>query len=173
MVLEPTTSCLTVEDVTITMPLATRGDLCLVGNARSRAARTTVEVGENVTMTANNTSGARNPSAATGWTTSTNVYTSNNAYATASIGASAQSANLDSTGFGFTIPTGATIIGIEVDIERKASATSAIEDYDVYVLKGGSRHGHHRPRLHDRLDDLRRDAVLRELAATSGARPGR
>ena len=135
------TSCLTVEDVTITMPLATRGGLCMVGNGQVTGSGTTVEVGGNVTMTANNTSGARSPSTAAGWTTSTNVASSNNAYATASIAASGQSANLDSTGFGFTIPTGATITGIQVDIERKASATSSIEDYDVYVLKGGSATG--------------------------------
>jgi Tfp pilus assembly protein PilX len=135
------TSCLTVQDVTIQMPFATRGGLCMVGSAQITGSGTTVEVGGNVTMVGSGTSGARNPSAATGWTSSTNVYTSNNVYATATINGSSQSANLDVTGFGFSIPAGATINGIDVDIERKASATSSIEDFDVYVLKNGSATG--------------------------------
>jgi Tfp pilus assembly protein PilX len=135
------TSCLTVEDVTITMPLATRGGLCMVGNAQIAGSGTTVEVGGNVTMVGSGTSGARNPTAATGWTSSTNVFSNNGVYATASPAGFAQTANLDVTGFGFSIPAGATINGIDVDIDRKASATSSIEDFDVYVLKNGSATG--------------------------------
>jgi Tfp pilus assembly protein PilX len=138
---DSTTSCLTVTDVNITMPLATRGDLCLVGSATITGANTTVEVGDDVTMTATGTNSLRNPSAATGWTTSSNVYSSNNARATATLAASAQSANLDVTGFAFNLPTGSTVVGIEATIERMASNSNSIEDYDVYLLKAGAPSG--------------------------------
>ena len=138
---DSTTSCLTIEDVNITMPIATRGDLCLVGSATISGANTTVEVGDDVTMTAAGTSALRNPSAATGWTTSSNVYSSNNVRATATLGASAQSANLDVTGFGVNLPTGSTVVGIEATIERMASNSNSIEDYDVFLLKAGAPSG--------------------------------
>jgi Tfp pilus assembly protein PilX len=135
------TNCLTIEDVTIDMPIATRGGLCLKNAASVTGAGTTLEVGGNVTITRTTQSSLRDPTAATGWTNSTNVFTSNNSYGTASVAASTQSANLDVTGFGFSIPSTATILGIQVDVERAASATSAISDYDVFVLKGGSSTG--------------------------------
>jgi hypothetical protein len=138
---DSTSSCLTIQDVNITMPIATRGDLCLVGNATITGANTTVEVGDDVTMTATTTSSQRNPTAATGWTSSSNVFSSNNVYATASLAASAQSANLDVTGFGVNLPAGSTVVGIEAEIERKASNTSSIEDYDVFLLKAGAPSG--------------------------------
>jgi hypothetical protein len=36
--------------------------------------------------------------------------------------------------FGFAVPAGATIIGVEVGIKKKASATNAIEDYEVRLI---------------------------------------
>jgi hypothetical protein len=87
------------------------------------------------------TSSLRNPSAATGWTSSSNVFTSNGSDASASLAASAQSANLDVTGFGFNLPTGSTIVGIVADVERAASNSNSIEDYDVFLLKAGAPSG--------------------------------
>ncbi len=138
---DSTTSCLTIEDVNITMPLATRGDLCMRGSASVTGENTTLEVGDDITMTATATSSLRNPTAATGWTSSSNVYSSNNVRATATLAASAQSPNLDVTGFGFNLPTGSTIVGIEATIERMASNSNSIEDYDVFLLKGGAPSG--------------------------------
>src|SRR5262249_56903876 len=54
------------------------------------------------------------------------------------------SANLDLTDFNYVLPSTATIQGIKVDVERKASAntsTNYINDADVYLLKGGSTTG--------------------------------
>lgn len=139
---DSTSTCLTIEDVTITMPLATRGDLCLKGTAKITGSTTTLEVGDDVTMTASGSlSSLRSPTAATGWTSSSNVFSSNNSRASVSLGASAQSANLDVTGFGFNLPTGSTIVGIEAEIERMASNTNSIEDYDVFLLKAGAASG--------------------------------
>ena len=138
---DSTSTCLTIEDVTITMPIATRGDLCMKGSAAVTGALTTLEVGDDVFMTASTVSSLRNPSAATGWTSSSNVYSSNNSNATASIAASSQSANLDATGFGLNLPAGSVIIGIEATIERAASNSNSIEDYDVFLLKAGAASG--------------------------------
>lgn len=135
------TSCLTIEDVTITMPIATRGGLCLRNAAQITGSGTTVEVGGNVTMTRTTQSSTRNPTSAAGWTNSANVYSSNNSDASAALSGGAQSANLDVTGFGFAIPASATIMGVRVDVERAASNTSSVEDFDVSVLKGGSSTG--------------------------------
>ncbi len=138
---DSTTTCLTIEDVTITMPIATRGDLCMRGSAAITGDTTTLEVGDDVTMSAATTSSNRSPSAATGWTSSSNVYSSNNSDATASIAASSQSANLDVTGFSFNLPTGSVIVGIEARIERRASNSNSVEDYDVFLLKAGAPSG--------------------------------
>ena len=138
---DSTTSCLTIEDVEITMPIATRGDLCLRGSARVTGANTTLEVGDDVTMTATTTSSLRNPTVATGWTSSGNVFSSNNVDANTIIAASGQSPNLDVTGFGFNLPSGSTITGIEARIERAASSFNSIEDYDVFLLKAGAASG--------------------------------
>lgn len=48
---------------------------------------------------------------------------------------------LKATGFGFSIPSGATINGIVVEVERKASANTAsntIVDTSVRIVKGGA-----------------------------------
>jgi Tfp pilus assembly protein PilX len=48
---DSTSSCLTIEDVEIRMPIATRGNLCMRGSAKVTGGTTTLEVGGNVTMT--------------------------------------------------------------------------------------------------------------------------
>jgi hypothetical protein len=45
---------------------------------------------------------------------------------------------LVATGFGFSIPSGATIDGIVVGIERRYSGVGTIRDYRVRIVKGGS-----------------------------------
>jgi hypothetical protein len=65
----------------------------------------------------------RNPSAnasiVAGWSNLANAYASNNSYATAS----ALTAIGSLHGFGFTIPTGATIDGIEISVEGQGNQT--------------------------------------------------
>ena len=108
------------------------------GSASITGTSNTLEVGDDVTPTASTTSSLRDPSAATGWTSSSNVYSSNNLRASTTLAASAQSANLDVTGFSLNLPSGSTIVGIEATIERKASNSNSIEDYDVFLLKAGA-----------------------------------
>ncbi len=72
------------------------------------------------------------------WTAPGNAISSNNVYATAGLVGGVTSNYLNCTGFNFSaIPAGATITGITVSVERKASRTTRIRDAYVYLIKGG------------------------------------
>ena len=58
-----------------------------------------------------------------------------------SVGAGGPSAVLLATGFGFAIPTGSVIHGVEAWVERSASASSALSDNEVHLLKAGAQVG--------------------------------
>ena len=81
------------------------------------------------------------------WATTGNVAASDNTYSTALItpGSIETSHYLKCTNFGFSIPSGDTINGITVDIERKASQNSGasyyIRDSGLYLVKGGTVSG--------------------------------
>lgn len=51
---------------------------------------------------------------------------------------SVQTHYLKATNFGFSIPTGAAISGIVVEIERKESAANVARDNRVRIVKGGT-----------------------------------
>lgn len=70
------------------------------------------------------------------WSTPTNAKTSDNVY-TASAGGryGATSHYLKSTNFGFSVPTGATVDGIIVQIERKPNNPNVISDSRVSIVK--------------------------------------
>lgn len=76
--------------------------------------------------------GANNP-----WTNPGNAAASDNAYATVTANSTGTNA-LEASNFGFTIPTGATVDGILVEIEAHASASGSVGT-GTYVLKGGSQ----------------------------------
>jgi hypothetical protein len=93
--------------------------------------------------------GANNPSASLSdgswidWTNPTNVYLSDNVYTTVVCPARnvRDTSNHISTGFGFTIPTGATINGIMVEVERKKStavAGTSCFDNNISLTKDGA-----------------------------------
>jgi len=73
-----------------------------------------------------------------GWSNPTNIYTSNDARATINLPTSATSNYLQATNFGFSIPNGSTIDGIEVLIERRKSGTSSANPIDniIKLVKG-------------------------------------
>ncbi|XOB40392.1 MAG: IPT/TIG domain-containing protein [Candidatus Nealsonbacteria bacterium] len=76
------------------------------------------------------------------WTGYTNVYASDDSRATASLDKAIISYYIKATGFGFSIPTGATINGIEVEIERSEAETDGnIKDNSVKIVKGGTISG--------------------------------
>jgi len=71
------------------------------------------------------------------WATPTNIYASDDARATAALAASETTDYLRATGFGFTIPTGATINGIVPEFERSRSGAGTCEDFSVRLVKAG------------------------------------
>jgi hypothetical protein len=93
------------------------------------------------------TAGPNNPSANSGggagdvgWVSPGNAYTSDNAYMTADGGFTGGLTDiLRLTGFGFSVPGGATINGITVEIERKSSGV--VTDATVRLLKAGTETG--------------------------------
>ena len=82
-----TTQCLRIEDVTIPHPIASRGDICLVGSGKITGAATTIEAGDDVIMT-NETEldSTKLPVAGSGWTSSSNIVSNNSSYATTTVG---------------------------------------------------------------------------------------
>jgi len=76
------------------------------------------------------------------WTNPTNVFSTNNAYAIASLNTSSTSTDESRYiligGFGFSIPSTATIDGITFDVERGSSAADCVKDKNIYIVKGGS-----------------------------------
>ena len=133
-----TTTCMTVTDVVIPMPIASRGDLCLVGTAKITGAESSVEVGDDVRMTATAYQVDKSAGAGSGWTSSGNITSSNGVKASTVITGNAQSPNLNASSFGFAIPTGSVINGIRAYIERSASVVNVLDDDDVFLLKAGN-----------------------------------
>ena len=129
-------SCLTIDTVTMPAPMLTQGDLCLINGGSVTGAANTIDVGGNVYIDAPGTpSGPRSPTVESGWTSSANAISSNNLYATNAITADTLGATLVASGFGFTIPTTAKILGISVSVERKASVSNEVRDTSLRLQK--------------------------------------
>lgn len=75
------------------------------------------------------------------WTSPTNIYASDDQKAYSNLPFGYLSYWLQATNFGFTIPTGATIDGIRVYIERQCNRASAVKDASVKIVKAGTRQG--------------------------------
>lgn len=76
------------------------------------------------------------------WNAPGNASVSNGSYATASLSSGDRSEYLLASNFGFSIPNGATILGIEVDVERKASSnTNTVRDNDVRIVHSNGSFG--------------------------------
>lgn len=71
------------------------------------------------------------------WGTVTNVYSSNDADASVALGRGITSHYIKATGFNFSIPTGSTIDGIVVEVERACNSTTFFKDSTVRIVKGG------------------------------------
>jgi hypothetical protein len=64
--------------------------------------------------------------AGAGWTNDGNMMAADGLFATYAIASSGGAPYIKAEGFGFSIPTGATINGVQVDVIGKASATGSI-----------------------------------------------
>lgn len=72
------------------------------------------------------------------WSNPANIYTSDNVHASVSLANFAHSRCLNATQFGFAIPAGSTINGIQVRVEEDTSASNSIlNDTNFKLLKAG------------------------------------
>jgi hypothetical protein len=81
------------------------------------------------------------------WSNPGNITTVGTPYATASLGTHATSNYLEGTNYSFSIPSNATIVGIQVTINRYSSANSggnSINDVTVSLIKGGAITGNNK-----------------------------
>lgn len=76
----------------------------------------------------------------TAWTNPTNITASDDTYATGVVTFGVPTHYLKATNFGFSIPSGATIDGIVVEWERKATTNrgGGVLDNAVRIVKGGT-----------------------------------
>lgn len=72
------------------------------------------------------------------WSNHANAKASDDAYTTASVDGDSPSEFLQAFDYSFGIPAGATIVGVEVRVERKASAAGDVTDSGVYLHTNGS-----------------------------------
>jgi hypothetical protein len=75
------------------------------------------------------------------WNNPTNAQSSDNQYATVTVSSGQISGSLLATGFGFSIPSGATVTGVVVEVEGSSTSTSV---WRVYLLVSGTRTGNFR-----------------------------
>ena len=71
------------------------------------------------------------------WSNAGRAVSSNNSYATVSVNDNQTSDYLQCTNYGFTIPAGATINGITVNVERYSSNANATRDAAMRLVKAG------------------------------------
>ena len=71
------------------------------------------------------------------WSNPGNVVADDTNYATVTLDNNQDSNYLYASNFGFSIPTGSTITGITVNINRMGSALHHIRDYRLYMTKDG------------------------------------
>ena len=71
------------------------------------------------------------------WSDTSDAQTSNNHYAEVDLDDNKVSRYLKATGFGFSIPNGATINGILVEVEKVAENSSRIKDNSARMVKAG------------------------------------
>ena len=77
------------------------------------------------------------------WSGPTNIYASDSTYASQSLSASAVGHYLFATNFGFSVPSGSTINGIQVDVQKYATTASknSMEDNSVKIIQSGAATG--------------------------------
>jgi hypothetical protein len=75
------------------------------------------------------------------WTNPNNAQATDGVFATAALTSAAESEYLKCTGFGFSIPAGATIQGVVVTVLRKAGSSNSVWDASIKLVKGGTISG--------------------------------
>ena len=86
-------------------------------------------------------SGATSGGVGSSWTNTNRIIANDDSFSTSSISGFNHSEYLEASNFGFSIPVGATVNGIQVNVAHKASNTNAIQDRSLRLLKAGSQTG--------------------------------
>nr|WP_315181703.1 T9SS sorting signal type C domain-containing protein [uncultured Flavobacterium sp.] len=121
-------------------PTTTGVSICVGEASQSLVVTSTCAPNAPVSMT-DLPSAAANAGSGNTWTNPTKVYSNNNSYATRSLNAGSSSVILNATDYGFSIPNGAAIKGIQVTIGRLASNSSSIKDNSLNLIVGGALGG--------------------------------
>jgi len=138
---DDTNTCLTIDTVNMPAPIATRGCLKVINGGSITGSSIAIEVGKTVKITGPSTAtGVKVPNTASGtsWTNATNAKNSDNLYATYNIASRGTSNTLNLTNFSVGIPSNAIVLGVLVNVERKASASGDIQMQTIKLIKGGS-----------------------------------
>jgi len=76
------------------------------------------------------------------WNNPNNAQSSDDNYADSIGGAGGGTSHyLEATNFGFAVPVGSTINGIEVEFERKANLADNTSDFRIYIVKADGTYG--------------------------------
>lgn len=121
-------------------PTTTGVSICVGEASQSLVVTSTCAPNAPVSMT-DLPSAAANAGSGNTWTNPARVYSNNNSYATRSLNAGSSSVILNATDYGFSIPNGAAIKGIQVTIGRLASNSSSIKDNSLNLIVGGALGG--------------------------------
>lgn len=93
--------------------------------------------GTSATIGANSgTTFASNAGGTVVWSSPSGAQTTNGSFASATLNNGQTTQYLKATGFSFSIPAGATILGIKVDVQRKGSSSSVtVKDNQVHLIR--------------------------------------
>ena len=126
------------------VPTTTGVSICQGGSGSLASSTTCSSVGPTPIGPIDAGTGATSGGAGTAWSNPGNVIANDNVYTTVSGTGSAFSEYLYATNYGFSIPSTATITGIQVAIGRYTSGsgeTAYIQDNSVQLLQGGTGGG--------------------------------
>ncbi|MCX6223378.1 MAG: MBG domain-containing protein, partial [Bacteroidia bacterium] len=129
--------------VTVYSPPTTSGATVCVGGSGTIAVTSACPTISSGTAGPTMAGLAANSGSGTAWANLNYISADDGNAVTAAISSSGSSQNLHTTGYGFSIPSNATILGIDVSINRWGSSTSGggIQDVTVSLLKGGAATG--------------------------------
>ncbi len=126
-----------------TPPVTTNASIC-AGGSGSLTATAACAAGSSISTGATNATSGASSGSGTAWTNTGSIVSDGNGNASVSINAGATSQNLLATGYGFSLPSDASIIGVSVAINRWGSFNglgAGIQDVSIRLLKAGAATG--------------------------------
>jgi len=147
---DSTSSCLVLNAVSVPTNFASKGCITLENGATVTGSGTNIQAGTTINIDPPETESpgsASSTGSGTTWSSASYAENSDNRYASVALNNNTTSYYLQLTNLGMDLPSTATINGISVAIEEKASSNSSsnyIVDNNVQLLKGGSATGNNK-----------------------------